>query len=74
MTTDNTITSRHLINIVKYRVVWLCITAMLLLPGVIGLIWAGIHNPNHIPLKVGIDYTGGTILQYGVKENISMMH
>lgn len=71
MTTDNTITSRHLINIVKYRVVWLCITAMLLLPGVIGLIWAGIHNPNHIPLKVGIDYTGGTILQYGVKENIS---
>ncbi len=71
MATSINITSRHLIDIVKYRVVWLCITAMLLLPGTIGLIWAAIHNEHHIPLKVGIDYTGGTILQYGVKEDIS---
>ena len=71
MATSINITSRHLIDIVKYRVVWLCITALLLLPGTIGLIWAGIHNENHIPLKVGIDYTGGTILQYGVKEDVS---
>lgn len=71
MATSINITSRHLIDIVKYRVVWLCITALLLLPGTIGLIWASIHNENHIPLKVGIDYTGGTILQYGVKEDIS---
>ena len=71
MATSINITSRHLIDIVKYRVVWLCITALLLLPGTIGLFWAGIHNENHIPLKVGIDYTGGTILQYGVKEDVS---
>lgn len=71
MATSINITSRHLIDIVKYRVVWLCITALLLLPGTIGLIWAGIHNENHIPLKVGIDYTGGTILQYGVSEDIT---
>jgi len=70
MTTNNIITSRHLIDIVKYRVVWLIITFFLLLPGVLGLIWAGIHNEHHIPLKVGIDYTGGTILQYGVQEDI----
>lgn len=71
MATSINITSRHLIDIVKYRVVWLCITALLLLPGTVGLIWAGIHNENHIPLKVGIDYTGGTILQYGVSEDIT---
>ncbi len=71
MATSINITSRHIIDIVKYRVVWLCITALLLLPGTIGLIWAGIHNENHIPLKVGIDYTGGTILQYGVSEDIT---
>ena len=65
------ITSRHVIDIVKYRVVWLCITALLLLPGIFGLIYAGITNPHHIPLKVGIDYTGGTILQYGVQEDVS---
>lgn len=70
MATSINITSRHLIDIVKYRVVWLVITFFLLLPGVCGLIWAGIHNEHHIPLKVGIDYTGGTILQYGVQEEI----
>lgn len=67
----NEITSRHIINIVKYRIVWLCISAILLLPGVISLVYSTIHNENHIPLKVGIDYTGGTILQYGVNKNIS---
>lgn len=67
--TTNEITSRHLINIVKYKFVWLCVTAILLLPGVLGLIYGGIHN--HSPLKVGIDYTGGTILQYGVDKDIS---
>ena len=67
----NEITSRHIINIVKYRVVWLCISALLLLPGVCALVYSAIHNDHHIPLKVGIDYTGGTILQYGVNREIS---
>lgn len=67
----NEITSKHIIDIVKYRVVWLCISAILLLPGVISLVYSTIHNENHIPLKVGIDYTGGTILQYGVNKSIS---
>lgn len=67
----NEITSRHIIDIVKYRVVWLCISALLLLPGVCALVYSAIHNENHIPLKVGIDYTGGTILQYGVNKDIT---
>lgn len=67
----NEITSRHIINIVKYRFVWLCISALLLLPGTAALIYSAIHNENHIPLKVGIDYTGGTILQYGLNKDIT---
>ena len=66
--TANEITSRSFINITKYKFVWLCVTAILLLPGTLGLIYGAIKN--HSPLKVGIDYTGGTILQYGVQENI----
>ena len=69
MTTDNI--AKHIIDIVKHRFIWLCVSAILLLPGTAALIYSAIHNENHIPLKVGIDYTGGTILQYGVKENIS---
>lgn len=67
----NEITSRHIIDIVKYRFVWLCISALLLLPGTAALIYSAIHNENHIPLKVGIDYTGGTILQYGLNKDIT---
>jgi len=65
----NEITSRNIINIVKYKFLWLCVTAILLLPGTLGLIYGAIHN--HSPLKVGIDYTGGTILQYGIQDDMS---
>ena len=65
----NEITSRNFINIVKYKFIWLCVTAMLLLPGTVALIYGGIVN--HSPLKVGIDYTGGTILQYGIQDDMS---
>lgn len=59
------------LNIVKYRILCLCISAVLLLPGIAAMIFSTITYPTHTPLKVGIDYTGGTTLQYGVKEDIS---
>lgn len=61
---------RHIINIVKYRWVWMGLTTILLLPGIIAMIYAAIINPNHSPLKLGIDYTGGTILQYSVDQKV----
>lgn len=57
------------LNIVKYRVLCLCISALLLIPCIGAMIYSSVVTPTHSPLKVGIDYTGGTILQYGVKEN-----
>lgn len=56
------------LNIVKYRVLCLCISAALLIPCICAMIYSSIVTPTHSPLKVGIDYTGGTILQYGVNE------
>lgn len=61
---------RHIINIVKYRWVWMGLTTILLLPGIIAMIYAAIINPNHSPFKLGIDYTGGTILQYSVDQKV----
>lgn len=60
--------NKHLINIEKYRYLWFGLSALLLLPGIIAMIYSCIIYPNHAPLKVGIDYTGGTILQYGVNK------
>ena len=62
---------KHLVHIVKYRWWWMALTTLLLVPGIIAMIYSCIHYPNHAPLKVGIDYTGGTILQYGIEEKIT---
>lgn len=59
------------VHVVKYRVLWMCFSALLLIPGIIAMIYSMITYPTHSPMKVGIDYTGGTILQYGVPEAVS---
>ena len=59
------------LNIVKYKFLYLCISAILLLPGIFAMIYSSITYPTHSPIKVGIDYTGGTTLQYSVKEAIT---
>ncbi len=59
------------VHVVKYRVLWMCVSALLLIPGIIAMIYSMITYPTHSPVKVGIDYTGGTILQYGVPEAVS---
>ena len=59
------------LNLVKYRFVCLAMSAVLLLPGIIAMIYSSITYPTHSPLKVGIDYTGGTVLQYGVNDEVS---
>ena len=59
------------LNIVKYKFLYLCISAILLLPGIVAMVYSSITYPTHTPLKVGIDYTGGTTLQYSVKEAVT---
>ena len=59
------------LNLVKYRFVCLAMSAVLLLPGIVAMIYSSITYPTHSPLKVGIDYTGGTVLQYGVNSEVS---
>ena len=59
------------VHVVKYRVIWMILSSCLLLPGIAAMIYSMITYPTHAPVKVGIDYTGGTILQYGVPEAIN---
>lgn len=62
---------KHVVHVVKYRVLWMVLSAILLLPGIAAMIYSSVTYENHAPLKVGIDYTGGTILQYGLNQKIS---
>lgn len=63
--------AKKTIHVVKYRVLWICLSALLLLPGITAMIYSSVTYPTHTPVKVGIDYTGGTILQYGTSEKVS---
>lgn len=47
------------------------LSAVLLIPGIIAIIYTSITYENHVPLKIGIDYTGGTILQYHVDKKVT---
>ena len=62
---------KHLVHIVKYRWWWMLLTTILLVPGIIAMIYSSVTYANHAPLKVGIDYTGGTILQYGLEQKLN---
>ncbi len=62
---------KHLVHVVKFRWWWMALTTLLLVPGIIAMIYSSVTYPNHAPLKVGIDYTGGTILQYGIVEKVT---
>ena len=48
----------------------MALSALLLIPGIIAMIYSSVTYANHSPLKVGIDYTGGTILQYGLEQKL----
>ncbi len=50
------------VDLVKYRWIWFGISGAILLPGLIGIIMC--LQQFHAPLKLGIDFTGGSILQY----------
>lgn len=62
--------TKKLIDVIKYRWIWLLLSAILLIPGIFAMGWSMKVYPTHTPLLVGIDFTGGTIIQYAVNEDI----
>lgn len=46
------------------------LSAVLLIPGICGMIYLAATSDTHAPLKVGIDYTGGTVLQYSIDKKV----
>ena len=59
------------LDIVKNKFIFLALSAILLIPGIAAMIYSMVTYDTHTPVRVGIDYTGGTTLQYGVKEDIT---
>lgn len=62
---------KKIIDVVKYRWVWFGLSLLLILPGIMAMIYSVVTYPTHYPVKVGIDFTGGTITQYTVSKDVS---
>ncbi len=71
MANTNLVKDKYKIDIIKYRYFWLTFTAILLIPCILAIIYLMATQKNHAPLKLGIDFTGGTILQYNVDNKIT---
>ncbi|MDD3420330.1 MAG: protein translocase subunit SecF [Candidatus Gastranaerophilales bacterium] len=62
-------TKTKIIDVIKYK--WWCIaiTSLLVIPGVIAMIYLTMTTGS--PLRLGIDYTGGTIVQYNIQKEVT---
>lgn len=71
MANPNLMDKKYIIDVVKHRWAWMALSVILVLPCFIAMVYSMIVYDNHAPVKLGIDFTGGTILQFGIKENIT---
>jgi len=62
--------NKPIVDIVKYRKIWFGISLAVTIPGLIAVILCCIQF--HAPLKPGIDFTGGSILQYQFEKPVSL--
>ena len=58
------------IDLIKYRWIWFGISLVILIPGLIGIM--ACLAEFHAPLRPGIDFTGGSILQYQFEHAASL--
>jgi len=58
------------VDIVKYRKIWIGISLAITIPGIIGILMCLLQF--HAPLKPGIDFTGGSILQYQFEKPVTL--
>jgi preprotein translocase subunit SecF len=58
------------IDLVKWRWLWFGISLAILVPGIIGIIICCFKY--HAPLRPGIDFTGGSILQYQFEKPVKL--
>ena len=72
MANTNLIKNKYKLDIIKWRYLFLGITSVLLIPCIIAIIYLMTTQANHAPLKLGIDFTGGTILQYSTDKKIEV--
>lgn len=60
------------INVIKQRGWFVTISALLLIPGLVFMVLMTLSSPDHFPLKPGIDFTGGSLLDVGMDTKLTV--
>ncbi len=60
------------INVISQRGWFLLVSALLLIPGLIFMVLMTLKSPDHLPLKPGIDFTGGSLLDVGIDAKLTV--
>lgn len=63
--------NKNIIDVVKFRWLWIGISGLLIIPGIFAMLYLAVIQPDHSPLKLGIDFTGGAMLQYGFHKELN---
>ncbi|MDD3014610.1 MAG: protein translocase subunit SecF [Candidatus Gastranaerophilales bacterium] len=63
--------NKNIIDVVKFKWLWVGISLVLIIPGIVAMIYSTMIYPTHSPMKLGIDFTGGTMLQYGFSKQLT---
>ncbi len=58
------------IDVVKHRWAWITLSLLFIIPSIAIMIYSMVTYQNHAPLRLGIDFTGGTMLQYGFRQDL----
>lgn len=69
--TNPLLREKNIIDVIKYKWVWIGISLLLIIPGIIAMIYSTITYPTHSPMRLGLDFTGGTLVQYGFEKQLN---
>ncbi|MEB3245942.1 MAG: protein translocase subunit SecF [Vampirovibrionales bacterium] len=57
-------------HVVKQRWLNIGLTALLIIPGIVAMVLLMLQTPQHAPLKLGIDFTGGALVEYAPQNTL----
>lgn len=61
---------KNIIDIVKYKSIFLTLSALVIIPCICIMVYTMVTTGSFSPVRLGIDFTGGTFLQYGFEQKL----
>ncbi|NLF83651.1 MAG: protein translocase subunit SecF [Candidatus Gastranaerophilales bacterium] len=68
--TNDKYIGKQILDVIKYKWVYTALSLCLIIPSLFFMVYLMVTTPYHAPMKLGIDFTGGTMLQYGFKQEL----